>query len=421
VFFITNYQGITTVQKYIDLAPEIIRQRLVIEGYPGFKITDKHIVEYLSELSDVLGMKTLIKPVTHKSDTYGWAGWIHWETSGAHFYAWDKPKLFFSVDIYTCKTFNSDDANAFTRKYFKTKRLTSLSFDSNLNNVAGVSTKQFEFKPRYDLTRNEVHNLTKDYLAQPNLPRGRFVGIYATGNDKISNAGRWLERDVFEDTFNHDEKEMADLYGTVENDSFFLIVFDRRKRLPAGVMRLVGGNAAYGLTLAEAPTYLPFTEKQIKKYHGISDGEKAWDVATMAIAKEYRGKIVSQVAVSGLLERMFGLLGDKENIKHVFTMLDAKARRSFDSIGIPFREMHGHMESFPYKNSPATYAMYGRYAEFREGVVKRHEEIRQESLFVNVVRMGWKKAIHRRVTGRVAGMAVHGKGGIDRHIVHHTL
>lgn len=408
------------MQDYIDLAPGITRQRLVIEGYPGFKITDKHIIAYLSELSLVLKMKTLITPVTHKSDTYGWAGWIHWESSGTHFYAWDAPKLFFSVDIYTCKSFDPDDAIRFTKKYFKATKITSLPFSNNDGELLVLSDKHKKLRPRYDLTKKETYQISKKYLAQPSLPKGRFVGIFANGDEEISNAGRWLERSVFEDTFKHDDEEMKNLYGAIENDSKFLIVFDRHTQLPAGVMRLVGGEAAYALTLAEAPEYIPYTKNQIKKYHGIDDGEKAWDVATMAIAKEYRGKIVSQVAVNGMLERMFNLLGDKEDIKHIFTMLDAKARRGFDAIGIPFHEMHGHTESFPYKNSPATFAMYGRYDEFRDSVIKKHAELKAEKLMLNVFKLGWKKAIRRRVTGKVAGMAVHGKGGIDRHIAHHT-
>lgn len=106
-----------------DLAPNILRQRLVIEGYPGFVITAEHIKDYLTKLSDVTGMITLIEPVTHCSDLYGWAGWIHWETSGSHFYAWERPVLFFSVDIYTCKAFSVDDAVAFTKDYFKTTEI----------------------------------------------------------------------------------------------------------------------------------------------------------------------------------------------------------------------------------------------------------------------------------------------------------
>lgn len=101
-----------------DLAPEIYRQRLVVEGTVTEPITREQIVDYLSRLSGVLDMVTILDPVTHSSDRYGWAGWIHWETSGAHFYAWDQPRLFFSVDIYTCKPFSNDVAAAFTRDYF---------------------------------------------------------------------------------------------------------------------------------------------------------------------------------------------------------------------------------------------------------------------------------------------------------------
>jgi S-adenosylmethionine decarboxylase len=102
----------------VDLAPEIVRQRLVIEGLVTEPITATQIEDYLARLSGQLAMVTLLPPVTHQSDTYGWAGWIHWETSGAHFYAWDQPRLFFSVDIYTCKPFSAAEAVAFTQRYF---------------------------------------------------------------------------------------------------------------------------------------------------------------------------------------------------------------------------------------------------------------------------------------------------------------
>ena len=102
----------------IDLAPAIYRQRLVIEAYPKKAITSDQIKEYLSELSAVIDMTQLNEPVTHCSDQYGWAGWIHWETSGAHFYAWKQPLLFYSVDIYTCKAFDPIEAVNFTKQFF---------------------------------------------------------------------------------------------------------------------------------------------------------------------------------------------------------------------------------------------------------------------------------------------------------------
>ena len=112
----------------VDLAPEIHRQRLVVEGLVASPIEAEQIESYLSELSNVVDMITLLKPVTHRSDAYGWAGWIHWETSGAHFYGWDQPRLFFSVDIYTCKPFDPHEAVAFTGAYFSADEIIGREF-----------------------------------------------------------------------------------------------------------------------------------------------------------------------------------------------------------------------------------------------------------------------------------------------------
>ncbi|MGY1914985.1 S-adenosylmethionine decarboxylase [Blastococcus sp. SYSU DS0973] len=111
-----------------NLAPEIVRQRLVIEGIPASPVDDAQIRTYLSALSREVDMVQLLEPVTHRSDLYGWAGWIHWETSGAHFYAWEQPRLFFSVDVYTCKTFDPDVAVAFTADFFAARTVVAKSF-----------------------------------------------------------------------------------------------------------------------------------------------------------------------------------------------------------------------------------------------------------------------------------------------------
>lgn len=111
-----------------DLAPEIYRQRLVIEGVPRTSIDAGQIVEYLSGLSRVLDMHALMEPVTHCSPKFGWAGWLHWETSGAHLYAWDEPMLFFSVDIYTCKAFEVHAAVQYTETFFAAQSIVHRSF-----------------------------------------------------------------------------------------------------------------------------------------------------------------------------------------------------------------------------------------------------------------------------------------------------
>jgi hypothetical protein len=111
----------------LDLAPRIHRQRLVVEATVASAVTAESIADYLKELSTAIGMVRLMEPVTHKSPLYGWAGWVHWETSGAHIYAWDDP-LFISVDIYACKSFSNDAAVALTREHFACATIVSRKF-----------------------------------------------------------------------------------------------------------------------------------------------------------------------------------------------------------------------------------------------------------------------------------------------------
>src|SRR3974390_671440 len=87
-----------------DLAPMICRERLVIEGTPKDPITATAITEYLDGLSVLCDMKVLLDPVTHRSDRYGWGGWIHWGGAGGHGSAWEEPLPLFLVGLSTPHT-----------------------------------------------------------------------------------------------------------------------------------------------------------------------------------------------------------------------------------------------------------------------------------------------------------------------------
>ena len=115
---VTSPQLIVPPTELPDLAPDIHRQRMVIEGLIDHIVDEHQIVDYLTQLSGVLEMIRLAGPFTNRSEQFGWAGWIHWETSGAHFYAWEQPRLFFSVDVYTFKKKDPDVAVAFTADFF---------------------------------------------------------------------------------------------------------------------------------------------------------------------------------------------------------------------------------------------------------------------------------------------------------------
>jgi hypothetical protein len=110
-----------------DLAPTIHRQRLIVEGTMDRPIGQRTICGYLHDLGALIDMTVLAEPVTHRSARYGWAGWVHWETSGAHLYAWDRPQLFFSVDVYSCKPFEPVSVVRFTDERLRARRVVARS------------------------------------------------------------------------------------------------------------------------------------------------------------------------------------------------------------------------------------------------------------------------------------------------------
>lgn len=111
-----------------NLAPELVRQRVVIELLTDHVADEHEIRDYLKKLSSVLDMHPLQEPFAYRAQEAGFGGWIHWITSGAHAYSytseWTKVgKPLFSVDAYTCKLFDVERAVQFTKDYFGAKTI----------------------------------------------------------------------------------------------------------------------------------------------------------------------------------------------------------------------------------------------------------------------------------------------------------
>ncbi len=101
-----------------NLAPTLIRQRVVIEGTTEKMVEPEQIKLYLLALADVCQMEVLSPPEAHSAHDMGYGGWIHWKSSGAAFYSYPTNPPLFTVDCYTCKPFSAGEAAEFTRKYF---------------------------------------------------------------------------------------------------------------------------------------------------------------------------------------------------------------------------------------------------------------------------------------------------------------
>jgi S-adenosylmethionine decarboxylase len=101
-----------------NLAPNLIRQRVVIEGTTEKIIEPDQIKEYLLALADITAMEVLTGPQAYSAHDMGYGGWIHWKSSGAAFYSYPTNPPLFTVDCYTCKPFSAEQTAEFTRKHF---------------------------------------------------------------------------------------------------------------------------------------------------------------------------------------------------------------------------------------------------------------------------------------------------------------
>ena len=104
---------------WADLAPEICRQRMVVEGTLHNPFTPEEQKRFCTEISTVLDMTPVSEPTVDHAEKYGWCCFMHWKESGMHIYSWDhrSPK-FFSIDIYTCKKFNPEDVLRYSEEFF---------------------------------------------------------------------------------------------------------------------------------------------------------------------------------------------------------------------------------------------------------------------------------------------------------------
>ncbi len=110
-----------------NLAPKLVRQRLIIEATTDVFIDDMNqISEYLKQLTTVVGMTAMQDPFVYTAHEDGYGAWQHWKTSGASFYTYparngDKPLL--TLDCYTCKPFNVEKAVSFTKNFWNTTEI----------------------------------------------------------------------------------------------------------------------------------------------------------------------------------------------------------------------------------------------------------------------------------------------------------
>ena len=117
------------------LAPEIFRQRLLLEAYYDIELSRETVSRFLLELAAALELRTYGEPVVFapasgmgRDENAGFDGFVPLIDSGISIYIWSQAR-FVSLVIYTCKGFDEERARDCTREFFNIRgELVSHSF-----------------------------------------------------------------------------------------------------------------------------------------------------------------------------------------------------------------------------------------------------------------------------------------------------
>ncbi len=116
-----------------NLAPDIFRQRFVIEGFVGISVDRDIIVKFFEEVTSGLSLRMYGEPIVFspggegKEENQGFDAFVPLIDSGISLYFWSSAR-FLSVVIYTCKGFDEERALAITKKFFQIEKITTQSF-----------------------------------------------------------------------------------------------------------------------------------------------------------------------------------------------------------------------------------------------------------------------------------------------------
>ena len=107
-----------------DIAPEIFRKRLLVEGFFAVVVTEETLRGYFTRITSGLGLRTYGDPIIHRTNgagkniNEGFDGFVPLIDSGIYISVWVNPR-FLSTIIYTCGEFDAEKAVSLVKEIFQ--------------------------------------------------------------------------------------------------------------------------------------------------------------------------------------------------------------------------------------------------------------------------------------------------------------
>ncbi len=208
------------------------------------------------------------------------------------------------------------------------------------------------------LGQEGLRELGSRVVAEAGQPSEPF-GVYVFAADAPeSELARHVEREVFYEYFNNTPELLEAEYGPYEGSTVFVCALDHRRGLPAGAIRLVLPSPAGLKSLGDVePVWGHRIDDVLERTNLRLEADSAWDIATLAVDPEYRGRATDGLVSLGLYQGV-AQLALRCDVKWVVTILDLVVLNLLQGVMAgPFERFVG-LEPLPYLDSPASLPVY---------------------------------------------------------------
>lgn len=215
-----------------------------------------------------------------------------------------------------------------------------------------------------DLVQEEMRELATRVVEAAGNPTEPF-GVYVfTADQPESELARHIERTVFDETFGNPAELLEAEYAPYEGSTVFYCVIDHRRCLPAGMMRVILPS---GLRLK---TFQVIEEVWGAELEGVIEDTGiewdltcTWDVTTLAVAAEYRGKSTDGLISLGLYQTLVrsAMAGEARVLVTILDMKPLDLIQTFTHNA--FHEFDG-IRPKSYLDSPLSIPVYVEFEEW---------------------------------------------------------
>jgi hypothetical protein len=199
------------------------------------------------------------------------------------------------------------------------------------------------------------------------------MGTYVFRPEEVGAAlPRHVAQSVFEESFGAEPEHLDNEFRPYDHATVLICVLDHRRRLPAGVMRLIvpSQSGLKSLNEIEQIWGRPYTD--LFADAGIEyDAPRTWNLATLAVAPDYRTPAFQGLITLALVQASSMIAARCDMLWTVATMYVPVLRMLQWKLHRPLIEFPGvEAKAYPYHNEAAglpvwgrLYDWYGRLAE----------------------------------------------------------